>query len=406
MMGSSIELDLHDMANGGEAVGRYKGKTIFVGGAVPGERVKAAVVRDKGSWARANLEEVLTPAPARVDPPCPHFAECGGCQWQYMAYAEQLKWKSAIVAGQLRHLGGVDAPEIAAIVAPGHPFEYRNRMTFHVRDGRPALYRHRSKERVPISSCLLLVPGLQELYDRLKSLAGVDELTLRMGARTGQRAVLIRGTVPEPAAGWGVPVVRLAGRRFEPVIGPPRIHEEVAGVQFRITASAFFQVNTAGAEALVGLVREALRPKSTDTLLDAFAGVGLFAATVGRSAGRVIAIESDAVAAADLRHNLREAGVTDPDVVRSRFEEVVAPGRWDLAVCDPPRSGLGEAGVSVLTAGRPRSIAYVSCDPASLARDTRLLGGKGYRLAKATPVDLFPQTFHVETVAIFQGAGE
>jgi len=402
MMASPIEIDLHDMANGGEAVGRYEGQTIFVGRAVPGERVRAVVVRDKGSWARANLEEVLTPAPSRVDPPCPHFAECGGCQWQYMAYPEQLKWKSAIVAGQLRHIGGVDAPEIVAIVAPGHPFEYRNRMTFHVQDGRPGLYRHRSRERVPISSCPLLVPGLTELYERLGSLAGVDELTLRMGAKTGQRAVLIRGIVPEQAAEWGVPVVRLTGRRFEPVIGPPRIHEEVAGVQFRITASAFFQVNTAGAEALVGLVGEALRPESTDMLLDAFAGVGLFASTVGRSAGRVLAIESDGVAAADLRHNLREAGVTNADVVRGRFEDVVAPRKWDLAVCDPPRSGLGKAGVSVLTAGRPRSIAYVSCDPATLARDTRLLEERGYRLVKATLVDLFPQTFHVETVAEFR----
>jgi 23S rRNA (uracil1939-C5)-methyltransferase len=397
-----IEFDVHDMANGGEAVGKHEGKTIFVGGAVPGERVTAVVVRDKGAWARGELERVTSPSPARVDPPCPHFEECGGCQWQFMTYAEQLKWKSSIVAGQLRHLGGIADPRIAPIVAPGNPFEYRNRMTFHVRDGRPGLYRHRSREQVPITSCLLLIPGLKELYDRLGPLVGVHELTLRMGARTGQRAVLIRGTVPEQAAEWGVPVVRLAGRRFEPTIGPPRIHEEVAGVQFRVTASAFFQVNTDGAEALVGLVREALQPTAIDTLLDAFAGVGLFAATVGKSAGRVLAVESDGVAAGDLRQNLAVARLADYEVVRGRFEETGGLRKWDLAVCDPPRTGLGEAGVSAVAAGRPRRIAYVSCDPASLARDTRLLAAQGYRLAKATPVDLFPQTFHVETVAAFQ----
>ena len=398
----SVEVDLHDMANGGEAVGRHEGKTIFVGGAIPGERVSAVVVRDKGAWARAELDRVVMPSPARLNPPCPHFSECGGCQWQYMSYAEQLKWKSSIVTGQLRHLGGIADPEIAAIVAPGSPFEYRNRMTFHIRDGGPGLYRHRSRDHIPVTSCLLLVPGLQELYERLGSLTGVNELTLRMGTKTGQRVVLIRGTVPEQAAGWEVPVVRLAGQRFEPLIGPPRIHEEVAGSQFRITAAAFFQVNSDGAEALVGLVREALQPKAMDTLLDAFAGVGLFAATVGKAAGRVLAVESNGIAAADLRHNLVEARVGDHEVVRGRFEEAVRARRWDLVVCDPPRAGLGADGVVAVSSGRPRRIAYVSCDPASLARDARLLAASGYRLVKATPVDLFPQTFHVETVAEFE----
>jgi 23S rRNA (uracil1939-C5)-methyltransferase len=396
-----VEVDVHDMAHGGEAVGRYQGKTIFVGGAIPGERVRAVVVRDKGAWARADLEEVLTSVPGRVAPPCPHFAECGGCQWQHMTHAEQLRWKSSIVAGQLRHLGGVADPEIAPIVAPGGPVAYRNRMTFHVQDGHPGLYRHHSNQQVPITACLLLVPGLTELYEQLGPLPGVNELTLRMGVRTGERAVLIRGRLPEQAEGWGVSVVRLAGRRFEPVIGPPRIHEEVAGVRFQITGPAFFQVNTDGAEALVGLVHNALQPTSSDTMLDAYAGVGLFAATVGTSAGRVIAVESSGQARADLRHNLSEAGVSNQEIVRGRFEELVPAGSWDLAVCDPPRSGLGEAGVASLTAGRPRRIAYVSCDPASLARDTRLLDAAGYRLAKATPVDLFPHTFHVETVAEF-----
>lgn len=402
MTGSSHDIDVHDMAHGGEGVGRLDGKTVFVGGAIPGERVRVTVVKDKASWARADLKEVLTSAPTRVAPPCPHFSECGGCQWQYMAYAEQLKWKASIVAGQLRHLGGVSDPEIAPIVAPGVPFGYRNRMTFHIENGRPGLYRLRSKEQIPVSTCLLLTPGLAELYDRLGPLPGVNELTLRTGVKTGERAVLFRGRVPEQAAGWGVSVVRLTGRRFEPLIGPPYVHEEVEGVRFRITGPAFFQVNTDGAGALVELVNDALRPTSSDTLLDAYAGVGLFAATIGKSVGRVIAIESSGVAGADLRHNLTEAGISNHEVMRGQFEEVTGAGSWDLAVCDPPRNGLSERGVSSLVAGGPRRIAYVSCDPASLARDTRLLDVAGYRLVKATPVDLFPQTFHVETVAEFE----
>jgi 23S rRNA (uracil1939-C5)-methyltransferase len=396
-----VEVDIHDLAHGGEAVGRHEGKAVFVGGAIPGERVRVSVVKEKNNWARANLEEVLKQSPARVAPPCPHFVECGGCQWQYMAYAEQLKWKSSIVAGQLRHLGGIVEPEIAPIVPSKAPYGYRNRMTFHVEKGRPGLYRRRSKELVPISTCLLLEAGLAELYGRLGNLTGVHEITIRMAVATGERAVLIRGRVPDHAAEWRASVIRLAGRRFEPAIGPPSIHERVGDVGFRITGPAFFQVNTDGAGTLAELVRDALQPTGSDTLLDAYAGVGLFAATVGRSVGQVIAVESSGIALADLRHNLNEAGVVNYEVIRGRFEEVPATS-WSLAVCDPPRSGLGESGVSALVAGAPRRIAYVSCDPASLARDARLLDRAGYRLMEATPVDLFPQTFHVETVAKFE----
>lgn len=396
-----IEVCVHDMAHGGEGVARHEGKAVFVGGAMPGERVRARVVREKASWARADLDAVLDPSPDRIDPPCRHFSDCGGCQWQFMSYQEQLRWKASIVVGQLEHLGGMTGAEVRPILAPGEPFAYRNRMTFRVRDGRPGLYRHRSRELVPIVSCLLLHGDLQALYRELGPLPGVSEVTLRVGVTTGERMVLIRGPVPDQARAWGSSVVRLSGGRFEPVIGSPRVHEDVAGVRFRISGPAFFQVNTPGAEALVDLVREALQPGRGDTVLDAYAGVGLFSATLGRRGARVIAVESNGVAAADLRHNLEESGIQEGEVVRARFESAASLGRWDLAVCDPPRRGLKEEGVATLTSGGPRRIAYVSCDPAGLARDAGLLQRAGYRLAWATPVDLFPQTFHVETVAVF-----
>ena len=190
------------------------------------------------------------------------------------------------------------------------------------------------------------------------------------------------------------------------IAGSGHIHEEVAGKRFRITGRSFFQNNTAGAEHLVHLVDEALEPRESDTLLDAFAGGGLFAATVGGRVDRVIAIEGSATAVNDLRANLAAAGV-EAKVRKGRVTEALHDigEYWDLAICDPPRKGLGSEGVEAITSAMPRRIAYVSCDPASLARDTRLILDAGYELAYATPVDMFPQTYHIETVAAFQRTG-
>ena len=397
-----IELDPTDVANGGEAVGRLDGKAYFVDGAMPGERVRGEVVKDGGTWARVELREVLTASPHRVEPPCPLFGACGGCQWQFADYPTQLEWKRSILAGQLAHLGRVDAPPVRSTVAPGAPFGYRNRVDFQVASGRPAFSRRRSHLLQPIDACLLLHPALGDLVSRLGDLGASAALTLRVATATGACLAVIDGPVPSQAPDWGCGVVQRHQRQRIPLVGSGWIIETVAGVALRITGDAFFQNHTAGAEALVGLVGEALSPRTGETLLDAYAGGGLFGLTVGREAAAVVAVESDPVAADDLRHNAASAPM--PVRVVEGAVETALPhleARWDLAVADPPRTGLGEGGVRAVIAGRPRALAYVSCDPASLARDTRTLIDAGYRLDWAAPVDLFPQTFHTETVAAF-----
>jgi 23S rRNA (uracil1939-C5)-methyltransferase len=398
-----IELTPTDMAHGGEAVARLGGKAHFVAGAMPGERVIGEVTLDKGSWARVALTEVIEPSPHRVVPPCPHFEECGGCQWQFADYRSQLAWKRNVVAGQLAHLGRVEDPPVRPTVAPGSEYGYRNRMDFRITDGRPALHRYRSRELVPLDTCHLLTPELSELFSSLGALDGVRALTLRAAATTDDRLVLVEGTVPEGHDQWDASVVHRSREGLRVVTGTGYIIEQVAGVRFRVTGGSFFQNNTRGAEALVALVGEAMSLRGDESFLDAFAGGGLFAATVGAGAARVIAVEASPTALADLRHNLRRADVDDARVVRGRVEEVVADldEYWDVAVVDPPRTGLGIGGVEAVTAAMPRVVAYVSCDPASLARDTRYLADVGYHLEWAAPVDLFPQTFHVETVARF-----
>lgn len=395
-----IEITLSDMAHGGAAVGRLDGKAHFVDGALPGETVRGEVIQDKGSWARVRLTEVVEPSPQRIAPRCRHAAACGGCQWQFAESDVQRSWKRSVVIGQLQHLGGMADPPVEEVVTAGPAFGYRNRMDFTVADGRLALTRRASNETVPIDECHLLMPSLVPIFERIGGLDRIRGITLRGSATTDETIAVVRGRVPDDAAGWGCQVSRRDRTGVHPVIGDGVIHEVVDGARLRITGDAFFQNNTAGAAVLVDAVGAALAPRRGDVLLDGYAGGGLFGATVGRGAGRVIAVESNGLAVHDLRHNLAEADV-EHEVVRAPFEAAALSGTWDLAVVDPPRQGLGAEGVRAVTAGDPRVIAYVSCDPASFARDARALAGAGYTLERITPVDLFPQTFHVEIVGRF-----
>jgi 23S rRNA (uracil1939-C5)-methyltransferase len=399
-----MQVRIDDIANGGDGIGRVDGKAHFVAGAMPGEIVEVEVVADRGNFARAQLIEVLQPSSHRIEPPCPYFDRCGGCSWQFAGYETQLAWKRDILAGQLRHLGRVDDPAVRDTVAPGDPYGYRNRIDLHVRDGAPALVERASHRLVAIDRCLLIEEDLHELMTRLGSLEGVERVTLRCGTATGDRMVVIAGRVPDQAASWGATVSQATRGGVRAVLGDPWFTEQVAGSVFRVGAMSFFQVNTAGAEQLVRLVGDALTPGEGDTLLDGYSGGGLFAATVGALTRRVVCVESAGDSVADARHNLAAMLPGRHRVVRGKFERVVPEldEPWTIAVVDPPRIGLGRSGVAAVITTEPRAIAYVSCDAASLARDTLLLSDSGYSLEWVTPVDMFPQTPHVEAVASFR----
>ncbi len=400
--GSLVEFEVNDIAHGGEGVGRVDGKAHFVPGVMPGETVVGRILKDGGSWARAELVEVREPAPGRIEPRCPHARSCGGCQWQHADYEAQLEWKRNTVVSQLGHIGKIAEPPVNEIVAAGPPFGYRNRMDFKVLDGKPAMHRSRSHDLVPLDVCELLDPRLRGIFDSLGDLTGVERITLRCGTNTGDALVIVDGDLPPQAETWDAALGVMNGRTVEGIDGTARIREEIEGHRYRISGTAFFQNNSHGATALVRLVEEFLVPTERDSLLDAYAGVGLFGVALGNKVDRVIAVESNRVAIDDLRRNLSDAKV-DHRVIRGKMEKVAAEldEYPDLAVVDPPRTGLGEMGVAAVTAGDPFKLAYVSCDPASLARDALLLAGHGYQLLQVTPVDLFPQTFHIEAVASF-----
>ena len=382
-----IELDIDRIANGGDGIGSVDGKTVFVPGAVPGDRATIEIVEERRRFDRGRLVELVRPSSDRTAPLCRHTAVCGGCTWQQVDYQAQLEWKREIVASQLRHLAGVEV-DIGPTLAVGPPFHYRNRMDYAVHDGRLALHRRASHDLVALQECRLVVEPLAQVVSAAHGLEGLGgagrRVTLRAGVTTGELMAVVDAPIE------GLPIAQ--AHPSEAVI-----HEEVRGTRLRISGRAFFQANTAGAERLVDLVSAALGPVDGRSLVDLYAGVGLFAATLGGGAERVSAFEIDRRAVSDL-----EANVPTVEVVLGSIEKTL--GSWsepgvDLVVADPPRDGMGPAVVEEIVRLGPEAIASVSCDSATFARDTRSLIDHGYRLEWVQPVDLFPHTPHVEIVA-------
>jgi 23S rRNA (uracil1939-C5)-methyltransferase len=384
-------LDVTAVVAGGDGLARdADGRVTFVGGALPGERVRVHVHERRKDFARATVLDVLTPAPGRVEPPCPAVAlGCGGCDWQHVDPTGQRALKADIVRDALRRQAHV---EVDVGLGPELPATgYRTTLRGVGVDGRFGFRRRASHEVVAVDPCLVAHPVLADLVAEGRYPDG--EVVLRGGARTGERLVVVGGAAEAVTVPDGVRVVTDAELRRG---GRAWYHEELAGRRWRVSARSFFQAGPEGAEALVDTVSGALVGALGDGLVDLYGGVGLFVGALEASGARTL-VEQSRSSVADARVNLQGLGVK---VVRADV------GRWGAAhagavVADPPRSGLGPTGVRAVTATRAERLALVSCDPAALGRDTRLLQEAGYVLASATLVDVFPHTSHVEVVARF-----
>jgi 23S rRNA (uracil1939-C5)-methyltransferase len=404
-----VEIDVTAVVAGGDGLGRHAdGRVVLVRGALPGERVTAVVTKAEKRLLRAEVDEVVVAAPARVAPPCPRVADgCGGCGWQHVAPDAQPALKAAIAADALRRIGRLEPPAID--LGPRlDPTGYRTTVRAAVDDeGRAALRRHHTHDLVVVgdteAGCLVAHPLVDEVL-RVAAFPGAGEVVVRAGAATGERLVVVD---PSGAArAVGVPDgVRVVGGDHLRGSSPTRAwyHEEVAGRRFRISARSFFQARPDGAAALVDAVRDAAAGASDGAalggrsrLVDLYGGVGLFAAALGAEAGGgVTLVESAASAVADARVNLRaiEARVIAVDCRRWR------PSPAELVVADPARAGLGAEVVERMAATGAPTVVVVSCDPAALGRDAGLLVTAGYALDSLRLVDLFPGTPHVEVVS-------
>lgn len=408
MAEETITLELDAMAHGGEAIGRYKGRAIFVPYTIPGERVRAEIVDDHERYARARLVEVLEPSPARVDPPCPYFGQdkCGGCQWQHIDTPVQPRMKGLVTLDQLSRVGGFREPSVFEPIPDEVGWEYRNHALFRVDpDGRLGFLKARSHEVYPVDECLIIHPLLSGLLHSLDmTYPELEWLEMRAGTATGDLMLLVQAKEEEsPSLHVDFPVSIVQIRHDDavaPLIGLDYVLERIHQREFRISATSFFQVNSSQAAKLVNIVMGALDLDGSEHVIDAYCGVGLFTAFIAEEASLVTGIEVHPAAIADAEHNLVDA--TNVSLIEGPVEQALSEieESVDAMVVDPPRAGLAPEVVDAIADHGPKRVVYVSCDPATLARDCRRLVRHGYRLEWVQPVDLFPQTYHIENVAL------
>ncbi len=387
-----FELSVDRVAKGGAALGPAPdGRTVFVTGAIPGERVAVETVATHKSRLEARTVSVLDPSPDRVDPPCSHVADgCGGCDWQHVSVDRQPALRRDIVADCLRRLAKLNDVDIRT--GPSLPANgYRTTVRAAVVNGRAAYRVGGSHDTVTIDSCTVAHPLVEELLAEGR-FGDATEVTVRAGANTGERLVLV-----DPAVSGDVRLpdgVKVVGRDELAKGRLPHYHEEIGGLRLQISADSFFQCRPDGAMALAELAGDAVAD-AEGVLLDAYCGVGLFGALagIGRS---VIGVESNPSAVKDAAYNFGPHGqVVEADFEHWQAEPVGA------VIADPSRVGLRRRGCDRVAETGASRVALVSCDPASLARDAGLLVERGYRLDYVTVLDLFGHTSHVETVSRF-----
>lgn len=389
------ELTIEKLVYGGAGLGRLEGRAVLVPFVAPGEAVRVEIERERRGLIEAGPVEILSPAAERIDAGCPYFGRCGGCQYQHMDYDFQLVQKCLILREVFRRIGKLETPEEIAVIS-GAPWEYRNRAQFHLAAGEIGYLEAGSHRLCPVDRCPVSSPQINRALAVLREMLHdrrfpnfVRSIELFTNEQEVQLNVLdATRPVARPFFDWCAE--RIPGTTAGALDYP------AAGEMYRVSHRSFFQVN----RFLAGrLVESALRGLEGGTAVDLYAGVGLFSVPTARRFGSVTAVESRRSSIRDLEFNAGRAGVSvraERSTVESFLETVAA--RPDFVLADPPRAGLGKGVVRQLVRLMPPCLTIVSCDPSTLARDLSPLTAAGYRIERLTLIDLFPQTYHIETV--------
>ncbi|MCG0314904.1 MAG: 23S rRNA (uracil(1939)-C(5))-methyltransferase RlmD [Calditerricola sp.] len=445
--GDLVELDISGIAHDGNGVGRYEGFTLFVSGALPGERVRARVVEVAKTFGRAEVAKVLMTSSLRTVPPCSVVGACGGCTLQHAAYEGQLSLKRRIVADAFARIARLPDVPVRSVIGMTDPWRYRNKVQVPVgaEDGRlvAGFFAKGTHTVVDLKGCLLqpepmeaAVRAVKEAaaalgippYDHVRHEGVLRHVVVRVGFRTGEvMVILVAATPAVPRLDELVAAIRarvpgvcsivlnvnrvkssvVLGDEMRLLWGREVIHDELGGLRFAISPRSFYQVNSLQTEVLYEQVRRYAALTGTETVIDAYCGVGTIALVLARHAKEVYGVEVVPEAVRDARRNAALNGIANVHFAVGRAEDILP--RWrregihpDVVVVDPPRKGCARSLLDTLVQVRPERIVYVSCNPATLARDCRILADGGFRVVEVQPVDLFPHTAHVECVALLK----
>lgn len=453
--GQSYELKIEDMSTEGQGIGKIEGMAVFVDGAVVGDVIKAELTKLKKNYAFGRLTEILEPSAQRVEPACGYASECGGCSLQALSYDGQLAWKRKMVADKLMRIGGIEAPIVHNTIGMGKPLRYRNKAQFPVGGAAVGFYKAKSHEVVNCEECLIQSEPAEKLARALREYMKADHITAYdettgkglirhlvvktalgtgevmailvingKGLPNGEKLVYMMDDAvselgPDPATGveYSLESVilninkkktsEILGEDCVTLAGKPTILEQAGKLSFEISPLSFYQVNPVQMVKLYDKALEYADLTGEETVLDLYCGVGTIGLYCASKAKKVIGIESVKSAVLDANRNAVINGIVNAEFICGKAEEelpkLLEQGvKADVVILDPPRAGCDPALLDAVAEAKPDRIVYVSCDPATLARDVKLLGEKGYRFAEAQPVDMFPHTGHVETITLIQ----
>lgn len=448
-------IEITDIGVNGEGIGRVDGYTLFVKDAVPGDRAEIKVTKAKKNYGYARLMKILEPSADRAEPRCRFARRCGGCQIQEMSYDSQLAFKEEKVRGNLERIGGIDGALLARVMEPivgmEHPFGYRNKAQFPFgtdKEGNPVtgFYAGRTHDIIANTDCALGVPEneaiLEIILDHMKKnkIRSYDETTgqglirhalIRYGFTTKEIMVCLvinGGSIPKEDALaeqlWTVPGMKsisvsenrertnvIMGKTYRVIRGQANITDYIGDIRYQISPLSFYQVNPVQTEKLYSLALEYADLKGGETVWDLYCGIGTISLFLAQRAGKVYGVEIVPQAIGDARANAALNGIKNAEFIVGKAEEVL-PEFYekhitaDVIVVDPPRKGCDAALLETIVRMAPEKVVYVSCDPATLARDLKVLCGAGYELERVRAVDMFPMTVHVETVVLMSRTGK
>ena len=416
-------ISIHGLGSSGEGVGSVDGYVVFVDGALPGEEVVARLVECRKRHGFAELLSISKPSPDRVEPPCKLFGRCGGCQLMHLSYAKQLEIKRQRVIDALSRIGHLEGCDVAPCLPSPQPLAYRNKIQLPIRAGKLGFYARSSHDLIPVDTCLIHCSLGEEVYQKVRSILqrspteDLRHVLIKSAVNTGEALVVLVARAPlPPSLAQEIlashPSIRgvvqnlhegsenvILGPTYQVLAGEGFITEKLAGLTFKVSPASFFQINPAQAERLYAKALEYAQLTGRETVLDAYCGVGTLSLCLAKQAKAVIGVECVPDAIADARENARVNGIQNATFVCAATEDFIkqAPA-IDIALLNPPRKGCERSVLEEIGRLAPKRLIYISCDPATLARDLAHLCTLGYAIDVVQPFDMFAQTAHVECV--------